>query len=230
MARIAEATCATCSHIRPRNEMREVSVNRKVGTRFGISHSRRSTRESASVQFRRQVVWVCKGCRAPRSDGLIPWKTLIVLALGAAAFMWFADASTKRTVARGVDGVISAADPHVNPATKGRDMVAALMPAPSDGAKAEPAPDEAGRDDARREVDWDAEAITAARVEALDRGKARRWKSDGAKGQVVPSEATMTDGTECRNVYATARIDGRDETSPTTTWCRPQGGTWMQRT
>ena len=235
MARVAEATCATCSHIRPRNEMKEVSVNRKVGTRFGISHSRRNTRESASVQFRRQMVWVCKGCRPPRSDGLIPWKTLMLLALVAAGFMWFADASTKRQVARGVGSVIAAADPHVNPVTKGREMVAAVMPE-ADRPTREADKVTAVADDApvatpvgTPQIEWDGAAITEARVKALDRGERVRWKADGARGQVVVSSATETDGTKCRNAYATARVDGEDLNSPTTTWCRASGGEWAPR-
>lgn len=215
--------------------MKEVAVNRKVGTRFGISHSRRSTRESASVQFRRQMVWICKGCKAPRSDGLMPWKTLIVLALLVGGFMWFADASTKRRVAKGVDSVISAADPHVNPLTRGREAATALVTTSDRDEDREVGGDAAtaakGESAAPRaaDMDWRMPSIDEARIKALDGGKAARWKAEGMKGQVVPSDATVTDGTECRNVYATMKADGETATSATTTWCRSEAGEWTAR-
>lgn len=231
MARIAEATCETCHHVRPRTEMRQVAVNRKVGTRFGISHSRRNTRESASVQFRRERVWVCKGCRAPRSDGLIPWKTLAALVMAFVGYAWFTDAGTKRSVARGVDAAITAAGPHVDPIEKGRSAVKALLSTAA-AKEDERAPDPdytppAEADEAAPALDWGRDEIAEARLKALEVGSAK-WKAKGVKGQVVASEATRLGPTECRNVYSTARIDGRTETSPTTTWCRQEGGAWSR--
>ena len=244
MARVAEATCATCSRIMPRNEMREVAVNRRVGSRFGISHSRRNLRESASVQYRRTMVWVCRGCPAPRSDGLIPWKTLLVLAAAAVAFLWFADAGTKKAIGSGVSTAIDSAQPFVNPAEKGPGAVEAAM-----GTNEIPA----GRDEDRSAdesegllsgllggtktaskagqptgdaVDWSGEAIRQATIEALQRGKGSKWRDGDARGRIAVSEATTGDGGECRNVYATAKAEGDDLVSPTTTWCRPDGGEW----
>lgn len=231
MPRVAEATCETCHHIRPRTEMRQVSVNRKVGTRFGISHSRRNTRESASVQFRRERVWVCKGCRAPRSDGLIPWKTLAAAVVLIGGYALFTDAGTKRQVANGVDAAIGGARPHVDPIERGKSVAKALLPsslAKSDDAVPDPdytPPAEAT--ETPPALDWDRDEIAAARLDALDNGTAK-WKAKGVKGQVVASEPTKLGSTECRNVYSTARIDGRTETSPTTTWCRQEGGAWTR--
>ena len=220
MARVAEATCETCHHIRPRTDMRKVSVNRKVGTRFGISHSRRNTRESASVQFRRQDVWVCRGCKPPRSDGLIPWKTAAVLALGIGGFAWFADASTKRQVASGVGTLVTTAGNELNPATQGRKAVSALPGMASEDDAAAPDPED---------FDWTRDAIAKARSKALDGKGAKSWKADGIRGQAVASAATVTDGTECRNVYATAKVEGRGIKSPVTTWCRTDDGPWSIR-
>lgn len=94
MAKYAEAECATCYEIRPKSEMREVKVERVVGKSHGGSNSSRSgrrnhnsfgssgsvrfgsgtsssTRNTSSSRTRTRVdrVWVCRGCRAPRSDG-----------------------------------------------------------------------------------------------------------------------------------------------------------------
>jgi len=200
--------------------MRKVSVNRKVGTRFGISHSRRNTRESASVQFRRQDVWVCKGCKPPRSDGLIPWKTAAVLALGIGGFAWFADATTKRQVASGVEAVVATAGNELNPATQGRKAVSAVM-----GSTSEEAPTEQDPDD----FDWTREAIAKARSKALDGKGAKSWKADGVRGHAIASAETTTEDTTCRNVYATAKVKGREIRSDVTTWCRTDDGPWSAR-
>jgi len=113
MAKYAEAECATCYAIRPKSEMREVKVERIVGKSHGGSNSTRSgrrnyssfgssgsvrfgsgnsssTRNTSSSRTRTRVdrVWVCRGCRAPRSDG---WFGKLVSRLAIAAVLgWLA--------------------------------------------------------------------------------------------------------------------------------------------
>lgn len=94
MVKYAEAECATCSAIRPKHEMRQIKLERISGRSFGDSSSRRhgsrqswsggnsgrtrygngasdNSRSGATSRTFTKVerVWVCKGCRAPRSDG-----------------------------------------------------------------------------------------------------------------------------------------------------------------
>lgn len=224
MARIAEATCATCHHIKPKTEMREVAVNRQTGSRFGLSHSRRNNRQSASVSYTRRHVWVCRGCRAPKSDGLIPWRFLFVVGL-AAMGMWFASALGFLERAPALVGAAGASSSAIT--TKMSAAVApvkAMMDASvADESSETPSPL------ALNEQDWNTPAIDAAVTKALDRGKTASWKADGYKGQAVVSEATVTDGTECRNVYVTSRRKGVTRQSPTTTHCRTGEGEWATR-
>jgi hypothetical protein len=115
LPRVAEAECATCHHIMPKTEMREVRVSRVIGrssssgqsSRTGNRHSSsfnssgqfrsgssnstgsgRSTRGTTRTRVDR--VWVCKGCKAPRSDGWFS-SLLIKLALVAAALYFGAN-------------------------------------------------------------------------------------------------------------------------------------------
>jgi len=237
MARIAEGTCATCHTIRPKNEMREVAVSRRVGTRYGFSHSRRGNRESASAQYARKFVWVCKGCRAPKSDGLIPWKTLIALAAAAIAYVWFT--GQQGAAVRGVSHLVTSTTSRTakadGPAFKVDDAPAETDSvsevASTSDAVSDAAPTIGAAATPPTAFAWDQDAIQLATIEALDKGKPRKWKVGGVKGQAIPSGPTVTPGEgECRNVYQTARIDGETQTSETVTWCRAGGeGQWDVR-
>lgn len=200
--------------------MREVAVNRQTGSRFGLSHSRRSNRQSASVSYTRRHVWVCRGCRAPKSDGLIPWRFLFMVGI-AAAGMWLASALGSLGRAPALAGAMGASTSAV---TTG--LTAAVAPVRAMVDAAEPMSDVAKAPSALGLAD---PAIDAAVAKALDRGKAASWKADGYKGHAVVSDATVTDGTECRNVYVTSRRKGVTRQSPTTTHCRTGDGGWMVR-
>lgn len=117
MARIAEAECATCHSIMPKSEMREVAVSRVVGRSSTSGDSSRSgNRRSSTFDSRGQMrsgtsnsygsgshskgtvktkvnrIWVCKGCRAPKSDGWflsLLTKVAIVVVLSYFAFNYF---------------------------------------------------------------------------------------------------------------------------------------------
>ncbi len=116
MAKFAEEECATCHAIRPKNEMREVKVERVIGRSYGGSNTARSGRRqynsfssSGRIRFgsgtssssghssrsntrtRVERVWVCLGCRAPRSDG---WFGSLVSKIAiAGALGWWAISS-----------------------------------------------------------------------------------------------------------------------------------------
>ena len=123
MVEYATAECATCHAIRPMNEMREVRVKRLSSVsqgsgrssrsgngrsssfgggssaRFGStsSNSQRSHSNSRS-HYRVNDVWVCVGCKAPRSD--TEWGgigTIIVLAF-VAFLLWNIWGGRSRTV------------------------------------------------------------------------------------------------------------------------------------
>lgn len=102
MVKYAEAECATCSVKRPKSEMRQVRVKRLVsvshgsssssGTTYSRSKNRNSSKSSRSTRrnYKIQDVWVCKGCRAPKSDkeGLGFWgwaagAAVLLVALGS---------------------------------------------------------------------------------------------------------------------------------------------------
>ena len=95
MNRIAEAECATCHVIRSKTEMRPVRVRRKSGSSFGFSGSRYTgnsgyqgnrTGQSYRTSYSHQEMWVCKGCKKPRSD----WTPAHYAALVIAVLIGFA--------------------------------------------------------------------------------------------------------------------------------------------
>ena len=108
MPKVAEAECATCHHVVPKTGMREVAVSRVVGrsSAFGQSSkagNRRSSTFSSQRQWRNssssssgtgalsrrstrtrvERVWVCKGCKPPKSDG---WFLKLIIKLSITAF------------------------------------------------------------------------------------------------------------------------------------------------
>jgi hypothetical protein len=112
LPRVAEAECATCHHIMPKTEMREVKLSRVIGRsssnrqssstgyrhsssftssgkwRSGNSNSTGSgTSTRGTTRTRIDRVWVCNDCKAPRSDGWFS-SLLIKLAL-VAAILYF---------------------------------------------------------------------------------------------------------------------------------------------
>lgn len=111
MMRYAEAECATCAVIRPKNEMREVKIRRTVGKSYGSSgslssgngnwsslsskgtyrsgnrnSSRTSSRSSSKTYQRIDRVWVCADCKPPRSDSAPGTWPIIAVGLVAGLF------------------------------------------------------------------------------------------------------------------------------------------------
>jgi hypothetical protein len=115
LPRVAEAECATCHHIMPKSKMREVKVSRVIGRSSSSGHSSRTgyrhssgfnssgqwrsgssnstgsgTSTRGTTRTRVDRVWVCNGCKAPRSDGWFS-SLLIKLALVAAVLYFGAN-------------------------------------------------------------------------------------------------------------------------------------------
>ncbi len=112
MVEYATEECATCHAIRPMNEMREVKVKRVTGKSYGSGGSRSSTSSHSSgfgggrpprmrsgnsttsrshsntrVHMSINRVWVCDGCKAPKSDLSPGTVTGGLVVVGAAAFL-----------------------------------------------------------------------------------------------------------------------------------------------
>lgn len=104
MVEYANAECATCHAIRPKNEMRQVRVKRLSGVSHGSgrtsrsstswvgsdrSRSSNSSSNSTRRSYKMHDLWVCPGCRAPKSDkegiGLWVWAAGAAIVLFAVA-------------------------------------------------------------------------------------------------------------------------------------------------
>ncbi len=97
MPKVAEAECATCHYVMPKTEMRQVKVSRIAGYASSTSNSesrgpnnpyptRYGRSRSNSAKTRIDRVWVCNGCKAPRSDG---WFTRLLVNLAIVAAVLF---------------------------------------------------------------------------------------------------------------------------------------------
>jgi hypothetical protein len=133
MAKYAEAECATCHSIRPKNEMRQVKVERVIGRSYGGTSSVSSgsrqyystknsgkssygsgnsfgSRNSSGSRTRTNVerLWVCIGCRAPRSDGWIGRlvsRITAIIVLGFIAFVYFSPSKRSTSIEAHVNQV-----------------------------------------------------------------------------------------------------------------------------
>jgi hypothetical protein len=231
MNRIAEAECATCHLIRPKTEMREVRVRRKSGSSFGFWNSNLSSNtdykshrsgQSYRTSYAHREVWVCKGCKRPRSD----WTPAHYAALFAfALFVWifFVPTSERKSNASTQTGVTDTSALQI-PAEQLAGANELEAPAP-DNEPVE-APPLSSSQSPVEQIDFGVSEVLEAETKAASAGKPTRWKSDGHKGYAVPSEATIAPGTgaQCRNVYATA--DGLDQQSPVVRFCQSPSGDW----
>lgn len=237
MNQIAEAECATCYRIRPKTEMRPARVRRKSGSSFGFWQSARTgdtdsrgQRKGGSyhTSYAHQEVWVCKGCKKPRSDWT-PAHYAAILVLGLLAWLFLIPSSGTRTVEDPDSGNSRTTGPVSEntgeaegqgfpteeeiPNSETEDTSTPTVPPPE--SPSEP-------------FDFNLPEISAAKIKAVTTGKAVRWKAGGNKGYAVPSEVTVAPetGTQCRNVYAT--VDDLEEQSPTLRMCQSPTGQWVQ--
>ena len=231
MNRIAEAECETCHLIRPKNEMRPVRVRRKSGSSFGFSGSRYTgnsgyqgnrTGQSYRTSYSHQEVWVCEGCKKPRSD----WTPAHYAALGVAALIVFVlfsgGNSTKDSVQE------RSAVENVGPDSNlDATALSAQVDEPADDENALAIANEGTFNAAESPeqsntaaFDFATAAVTDAEMKALQTGKPIRWSSGGYSGFAVPSEAVANGrGAQCRNVYVTASINGDEQRSPVQQMC-----------
>lgn len=244
MTEYAEGECATCGAIRPKNEMKVVSVQRVTGksygsgsshttgnsnsssyggdrsTRFrsGSSNSNR-TRSSTRTHMAKDRVWVCKGCRAPKSDMSPTQRSFMWGAIAVAAFFGFQFV--------GGDGSgQSQSQPEVGPSVDDQDGLP--FDGHSDGGPSDedsgslteasppPRPDDVEADAAPAQPDTADRAKTSAPVasseidramrQAFQTGEPTRWRDGDQKGYAVPSSIEPSSG--CRSVYYS--IDERE--------------------
>jgi hypothetical protein len=65
MKKIAQSTCVLCHEIKPRTEMRQISVSEHVGSSYGVSKNTRrddSTRVSVRSYSASRKKWICDAC------------------------------------------------------------------------------------------------------------------------------------------------------------------------
>lgn len=246
MARVAEAECATCFHIRPKNEMRQVRVRRKstssVRTHWGLTrNSGRSvgTRDS----FRHEMVFVCNGCKPPKSDGGFGFFFPAAIAVTVIGFLGapilFGGAKTIG-LAASTKAVASAVD-HVTDSAPASDSDTAVdAPTPEEAAPAPAASEEATEEtsvastlgsistesEPAQRFNFDVTEIANAEASAAASGSAERWSVGGQEGYSVASEPASMNGQECRNVYST--VDATGQKSSTRRFCHAANGDWIR--
>lgn len=212
--------------------MRPVRVRRKSGSTFGFWHSARSgnidsrsqrTGESYHTSYAHQEVWVCKGCKKPRSDWT-PAHYAFILLLGLLAWLFLVPGTGTRTDGDPDIGNSEMRDPDDSSPDDQGPAPDIEMPDTNDS----PTPPDPRLELPPEEFNFDVPEILDAERKAVSAGKAIRWRSGGDRGYAVPSEVTVAPetGVQCRNVYAT--VDGSDQQSRTIRMCQSPTGAWVQ--
>lgn len=242
MTEYAEGECATCGAIRPKNEMKVVSVRRVTGKSYG-SGSSRTTRNSNSSSFggdrsarfrsgssssnrnssntrthmSRDRVWICKGCRAPKSDMSPTQKNFMWGIIIVAAFFGFRlfDGSGGN---RAQSPVEAGQEAEGQEETLSEGFVdsgqSEDLPSEPTESSASDAPGRIEADTSPAEPSDAAAAPTTVTLSKVDRamqqafeaGEPVRWEDGDLKGYAVPSPAEGSSG--CRSVYYS--IDGKE--------------------
>lgn len=242
MPRVAEAECATCHHIRPKTEMRMVTVRRKstssYRTSIGLSKNRGHSVGTRDT-YRHDRVFVCADCRAPRSDGGFGFFFPAVIAASVVGYLAYPAAVGTRAV----DAVASSSlSPLTDETTEGQidQVVTSQEPEPayaaeSSGQKAEASqspPDESGslqgQSNARSNFNFNLVEIADAERRSLEVEEPVRWSVAGLSGYSIASTATVANGIACRNVYSVE--DASSATSPTKRYCRAEDSSWVAAT
>lgn len=241
MNRIAEAECATCHVIRPKTEMRPVRVRRKSGSSFGFWRSSRSDRlgESYRTSYSHNEMWVCRGCKAPRSD----WTPLHFAAAALALWLGYlivtpflshgsatSAENGQELVAANGKGDGFAGD------TQALDSDAAATDSAVSGSSAEAegaAEDEIEAANATvgsaviQPSDPDPIDIARARNTALTTGSAVTWESNGASGWVTVSAPVSTGSGVCKAI--SVQNSNREQIGDVQTWCAGPTSTWSEQ-
>lgn len=242
MNRIAEAECATCYVIRPKTEMRPIRVRRKSGSSFGFWRSSASDRTNNSYRasYSHDQVWVCRGCKAPRSD----WTPLhyaaaaIALCLGYLIVFPFLSSSSGTSAENGQELVAANGngtdDVSGNTQALDNDVVAtdsaingsAAEAAVADEDEVEPANATVGSATIQPS-DLDPIDIARARNTALTTGSAVTWQSNGVSGWVTVSEPVSTGSGVCKTI--SVQSSNREQIGDVQTWCAGSNSTWSEQ-
>lgn len=241
MNRVAEAECATCHLIRPKSEMRPVRVRRKSASSFGFWQSASSANRGSSdhrggqsyhTSYAHHEMWVCKGCKKPRSDWT-PAHYAFVLFLGFLAWLFFSpgtgtpsssDLTTNKYE-------MTASEPEYSEKTDDDGPLAGGESSHPDLKLDElPTPTDTSSEVSYVQFEFNIPEILNAQVKAVSAGRPIRWKAGGYSGYAVPSDVTIAHETQvqCRNVYASATINGTNQQSPVTRMCQAPTGDWVQ--
>lgn len=226
MARVAQSECATCHHIRPKTEMREVVVRRKSTSSYRSSWAltgKRSRSVGTRDSFRHERLFVCKGCRAPRSDrgyGGFFTASIAIAVIGLVAY--------PLSMGSSLMGLLPSAS-HVNTIAKEMRDADMALPKEKDVPKVEKRKEKISVvDDKPSAFDFSSPRIDAAEMEAATSGGNARWEANGSTGYSVASTSTFTGDIECRNVYSS--VDGSGETSQARRFCREgEGSGWTMK-
>lgn len=240
MDRIAEAECATCYVIRPKTEMRPVRIRRKSGTSFAFWRSSMSDRTGNSYRtsYSHDQVWVCKGCKAPRSD----WTPLHYAA--AAIALWLAWLFVTPLLSSGDRTRVEGGGTNAAPLTNGTDILSNDADVSESGSSAgetesEPstsaaaasennvnAPNETAPSALSQANGPDPLDIIRARNAALNTGSAAKWESNGLSGWVTVSEPVATSRGVCKTI--SVQNSDREQMGDVETWCSAPGSSWSQ--
>lgn len=239
MTRVAETECATCHIIRPKTDMRQVQVRRKstssVRTHWGLTkNSGRSvgTRDS----FRHDRVFVCKGCKAPKSDGGYGFFFPAAIAVTVLGFLAAPVLFGTKTLglASGVKAVATAAEslPEMTQTIESKPSthdaeVASLEASDTMEAVETAAPDISQSSSSaapNQRFNFDISEIAEAEQNSVASGMPERWSVGDQEGYSVASNPTITNDRECRSVYSI--IDGSGEKSPIRKFCRSPNSAW----
>lgn len=242
MNRIAEAECATCYVIRPKTEMRPIRVRRKSGSSFGLWRSSASdhTGNSYRASYSHDQAWVCRGCKAPRSDWtplhyaaaafVLCIAYLIVTPFLSGGRATSADNRQELVAPNGSD-----AEAVFNNAESSDSDVVATDSAPNmssiEAAGAEEDEVKAANaavDSATIQPgDLDPIDITRARNTALTTGSAATWESNGLSGWVTVSAPVSTGSGVCKTI--SVQSSRREPIGAVETWCAGPTSTWSEQ-
>jgi len=245
MARYAEAECADCHIILPKNEMKAVqsrvmtgeSVNRSTRT---YSRGASSSNRGITTHYRYRTIMLCQPCAEARFRAFV--KLCIagaVVALVALAMVMFrsgdehhsdtaagfSSTATPGEAVKQTDSAPTSAEPqsHGN---------AVATDAPTEGTA--PPPDESASSDDETQTSANgpsvSAAIAAATQTALTNERPERWVAADGSGYVVPGQPQSYPGRQCNEVYTTTTgPNGQQWKSESQHWCRAVGSTeWSQ--
>lgn len=246
MPRVAEAECATCHYIRPKTEMRQVRVRLRSTSSYrsswGLTRSSRSRSVGTRDTYRHERVFVCQGCRAPRSDkgfGFFFTAAITLTILGGIGYSLVLGTKVAgvHALSRGAQDGGRANDTVLPTAEKPKDRVASegmerseLPAIPMDESAGAHDIGEAASVDAgetrRPQFNFAIATVRDAEAQAVVSDAAVRWDANGRQGYSVASQMSVQANRDCRNVYSV--LDGSEERSEISLWCKTERGDWLK--